>query len=166
MKLLRIGIIILIIGVTLQFATRIRGKTLSHSISMGCPRPLGPFMLEPRETTLVLKEVSPENETVTVSVVNAKSWQATQNISKAVFVASGMRKLYSVTFKINKRGLYYVVVTTSTGELADEVDMVVEQRGLAEDLFLTSIVISIMGAIIIITDRLKSFIQKKPKQKT
>jgi len=138
MKLLRIGIIILIIGVTLQFATRIRGKTLS---------------------------VSPENATVTVSVVNAKSWQATQNISKAVFIASGMRELYSATFKLDKRGLYYVVVTTSTGELADEVDMVVEQRGLAEDLFLTSIIISIIGVIIIATDRLKPFIQKKSKQK-
>lgn len=166
MKLLRIGVIILIIGVTLQFATRIRGKTLSGNIGMGYPRPLGPFMLEPRETTLVLKEVSPENETVTVSVVNAKSWQATQNISKAVFTASGMRELYSATFKLDKRGLYYVVVTTSTGELADEADMVVEQRGLAEDLFLTSIIISIIGVIIIATDRLKPFIHKKPKQKT
>lgn len=165
MKLLRIGVIILVIGVTLQFATRMRGKTLYGSIGMGCPRPLGPFLFEPRETTLVLTEVSPENETVTVSVVNVKSWRATQNISKAVFTASGMRELYSATFKINKRGLYYVVVTTSTGELADEVDMVVEQRGLAEDLFLSSIIISIIGAIIIATDRLKSFIHRKPKEK-
>jgi len=167
MKLSRIGVIVLLIGVTLLFATNIRGRTISGGGSIGRPYPLGPFMLEPRETTLVLREVSPENVTVTVFVVDAKSWQAIQNISKVtpVFTASEMKKLYSVTFRLDKRGLYYIVVTTNTGSLADEVEMAIEQRGLAGDLLTLSIAISIIGAITLIIDRLKSIIQKKQKQR-
>ena len=165
MKPLRIGALLLIIGTTLLVATMLRAKTTVAHSSVEAPGASGPYLLEPRETTVVLRDVNPQN--VTVSIVDAQSWQATRNISEVnpVFTVSRMRKLYSVTFELNTRGLYYIPVTTSTGKLADEVDMVVEQRGLAKDLLLISIIISIIGATTIATDRLKQFIQKKPKTK-
>lgn len=161
MKALRIGALLLIIGTTLLVATNLRSKSISGS--MGSSKgELGPYLLEPRETTIVLREVSPP--TVTISVIEAKSWEATKNITKVnpAFTVSGMRKTYAATFQQPTRGLYYIIVTTSTNQPANKTDISLEQRGIAQDLLTISLIIPTIGTIIIAIAQLKPYL-KKPK---
>jgi len=161
MKTLRIGVIILVIGVSLLIATVMRGKTIiatssgQQQVSQGWPH-----LLEPRHTTIVLKEVSVD--VVTIHVVHAKSWEATLNISlvTSIFTVEGMRKLYAATFKPAFRGLYYFIVTTPDGRLVDEVELRFEQAGLAQDLYVTSIVFIVVGTVAIAYNGLKLITKK------
>jgi len=168
LKSLRIGVILLLIGVTLLFATNARSTTIYASDSRsGHPGPMGPYLLEPREITIALRDVSPESETFTFSVVDKQSWEATQNLTKTAPALSieGMQRLCSVTFKLSTRGLYYIVLTASTGELADRIDITIEQKGIAEDLLAISLTVTIVGSLIITIDQLKPFIRRKPATK-
>lgn len=156
MRLLRIGMIFLVVGVSLLVATILRAKPIMMSGGYApFPDVLGPFLLEPRKTTIVLKDVSPQN--VTVAVVAAQSWRATQNISEVdpVFAASGMMKLDRLTFKVAVRGVYYIMVITNAGEFADEADLAVEQWGFAEDLLWISGVVLGVGVVMIVIDRVR-----------
>ena len=168
MKPLRIGVIILIIGTTLLFATNARGATQSTGGAVEGQHPFGPVLLEPRETTIVRRDVSPENATFTVSLVDKQSWETRLNITKVnpAFSVDGMQRLCSVTFKLGMRGLYYVVVTGSTGEPAERIDMTVEQYGIAEDLLAISLIATIVGTLIITTDQLRPVIRRKPKARS
>lgn len=160
MKLLRIGAILLTIGMTLLVATNLRAA--SQMTSTGKPIGLfGPYLLEPRETTIVLKDVTPQN--VTVAVVSAQIWHATQNISEFehVFTVSGMNKLDSITFNLNMRGLYYIVVFTTDGRLAEEVRLVVVQEGLPKDLLWISGILSSMGVIMIVIHQLRPLARRR-----
>jgi len=161
MKTLRIGIIILLIGVSLLFATNMRTKTMKISTAANAPMALGPFLLEPRQTIIVLTSETPDN--VTIHVVPSKNWEATQNISLAnpVFTASGMRRLYAVTFRLETRGVYYFVVTMPNGTLIDEPALKFEQTGLAQDLYMISITATIIGMAITTYNSLKFIIKRK-----
>jgi len=174
MKTLRIGVIILIIGVSLLIATIMRGKTII-STSFGQKQlHINPFtgnieggnphLLEPRQTTIILRSAS--GEMVTIHVVRAKSWEATLNISLAdpVFTVEGMRRLYAATFKPAVRGLYYFIVTTPDGRLVDEVELKFEQAGLAQDLYIISVAAIVIGTAVIAYNGLKQIIRKKKIQ--
>ena len=169
MKTLRIGVIILVIGVSLLIATFMRDKTIiatSRGQQQVIVDPEGniaeyiPHLLEPRHTTIVLKEVSVD--VVTIHVVHAKSWEATLNISLVtpIFTVEGMRRLYAATFKPAFRGLYYFIVTTPDGRLVDEVELRFEQAGLAQDLYATSIVFIVVGTVAITYNGLRLVTKK------
>jgi hypothetical protein len=165
LKLLRIGVILFVVGVSLLVATQLRAKSVMGEAEGGGI--LGPFLFEPRETIIVLKNSNPQN--VTVTVVPAQAWLGTEmdgdaafyNISvseaAAVFNVSGMMNLDRVTFTMPSRGMYYILVSTSAGKPVDYVDLVVEQEGVAEDLLTISAIILGVGVAIIIVDRVRSF---------
>jgi hypothetical protein len=149
MSPLRIGLIILVIGISLFFATNLRAKPIKIGVGVeGGPAAFGPYLLEPRQTIIVLLSAGSDN--VTIHVVPAKSWTATQNITLAnpIFSAQGMRRLYTVTFQPGTRGIYYFIVTTSDGKLLDEAEIKFEQTGLAQDLYLISIAAVVVGTVI------------------
>jgi hypothetical protein len=165
LKLLRIGVILFVVGVSLLVATQLRAKSVMENI--GGFGILGPFLFEPRETIIVLKDSSPQN--VTVAVVPAQAWLGTQdpsgglggaplNVSEVapVFNVSGMMNLDRVIFSMPSRGMYYILVLTSAGKPVDSVDLVVEQEGVAEDLLTISTIILGVGVAIIVVDRVKS----------
>jgi len=81
MRTLRVGIMILVIGVSLFFATLLRGKTSKGSGGVSGPTVLGPLLFEPRQTVIVLKSAS--SDVVSIHVVPAKSWEATQNVGRS-----------------------------------------------------------------------------------
>jgi len=165
MKLLRIGVILLVVGVSLLVATQLRAKSVMGPLGGGGI--LGPFLFEPRETIIVLRDSSQQN--VTVAVVPAQAWLGTedpssgfggtpQSVSEAtpVFNVSGMMNLDRVTFNMPSRGMYYIFVLTSAGKPVDSVNLVVEQDGVAEDLLTISAIILGFGVAIIIVDRVRS----------
>ena len=149
------------IGVSLFFATNLRVKTGKLGGGASEPMAFGPFLFEPRQTIIVLKNAGSDN--VSIHVVPAKSWEATQNVSLAspVFSADGMRKLYSVTFQLPTRGVYYLVATTPDGRLLDEVELAYEQTGLAQDLYMLSIAAIVIGAAITAYNGLRLFVKRK-----
>ncbi|MGD0027585.1 MAG: hypothetical protein ABSC91_01440 [Candidatus Bathyarchaeia archaeon] len=165
MKLLRIGVILFVVGVSLLVATQLRAKSvmLQDGYVGGFQRALGPYLFEPRETIIVLQDSSPQN--VTVAVVRTQAWlgtqeeggSAAQNVSRVapVFNVSGMMDLDRVTFKMPSRGVYYILVLTSAGKPVDSVDLAVEQEGVAEDLLTISAIILGVGVAIIIVDRVR-----------
>ena len=173
MKTLRIGVIILVIGISLLIATVMRGRTiiatsLGHgqlhiSPVDGSVQGCMPHLLEPRQTKIVLKEA--DVDVVTIHVVPAKSWEATLNISLVdpVFTVEGMRRLYAATFRPAVRGLYYFIVTTADGQLVDarELELKFEQSGLAQDLYIISVAFIVVGTATIAYNGLKFIIQKK-----
>lgn len=162
MRTLRVGIIILVIGVSLFFAAHLRVKTPKGSYEVsGGPTVLGPFLLEPRQTLIVLNSAS--SDVISIHVVPAKSWEATQNVSLAnpIFSADGMRKKYSVTFHLQYRGVYYFVATAPDGTLVDSAELMFEQTGLARDLYVISIAAIIVGAAIITYNISKLLIKRK-----
>jgi len=171
MKTLRIGVIILIIGMSLLTATIMRSKTIVASsfgqdevtISPADGKIHGctPHLLAPRQTTIILKEATAD--VVTIHVVPAKQWESTLNISLVdpIFTVEGMRRLYAATFKPPVRGLYYYIVTTADGQLVDEVELKFEQAGLAQDLYTISVAAIIIGIAVIAYNGLKFIIQKK-----
>ena len=174
MKTLRIGVIILVIGVSLLIATIMRGITTKRT-SFGHKDmhidPEGtivggtPHLLEPRQTIIVLKSVSSDNVTIhvaTIHVVPARSWEATQNVSLAnpVFTVEGMKRLYAATF-IPPRGIYYFIVTTPDGRLVDDVRLIIEQTGRAQDLYTISIAAIVIGIAIIAYNGLKVIVKKR-----
>jgi hypothetical protein len=165
MKLLRIGVILLVVGVSLLVATQLRAKSVMGDTGGGGI--LGPFLFEPRETIIVLKDLSSQN--VTVAVVPAQAWLGTQDPSSGVggapinvseiapvFSISGMMDLDRVIFSVPSRGIYYVLVLTSAGKPVDSVDLAVVQEGVAEDLLTISALILGVGIAIIIVDRVRS----------
>lgn len=165
MKLLRIGALILIIGISLLAATHLRIQRLLGS-SGSFDGVLGPFVLEPKETTIVLKNVSPQN--VTMFVVNALSWRRPENISsqdiskiQPVFIFTGLFKRDAVTFRIQWRGTYYIVIATSTGEPVDFAHVAFEQRGIPQDLLQISNTLTGIGIIVIAVQLLKTLIKRK-----
>lgn len=120
-----------------------------------------PHLLEPRQTTIALKEASAD--VVTIHVVPARNWEATLNISLAdpIFSVEGMRRLYAATFKPEIRGIYYFIVTTQNGTLVDAVELKFEQAGLAQDLYVTSIAAIIIGTAILAYNGLKLVVKRK-----
>jgi len=151
MKLLRVGVVVLVIGVSLLVATNLRNRSVSTG-SVGSSNGLfGPFLFEPRETIIVLLKVEP-SENLTMAVVDQHGWNPTQDISEAdsAFVLSGLRQFDAVVFRIGVRGLYYVVITTETGELMGEADLAMEQRGFAEDLLWASGALTAVGITIVV----------------
>ena len=122
-----------------------------------------PHLLEPRQTTIILKEASAN--IVTIHVVRARQWETTLNISLAtpVFSVEGMRKLYAATFKPAFRGLYYFIVTTPDGRLLDDhsVELRFEQTGLAQDLYVTSMASIVIGTVIITYNGLRLITKKR-----
>jgi hypothetical protein len=168
MKLLRIGALILIIGISLLVAThlRIQRELVSSGSFDGV---FGPFVLEPKETTIVLRDVSPQN--VTMFVVNALSWRRPENITsqdiskiQPVFTFTGLFKRDAVTLRIQWRGIYYIVIVTNTSEPVDFADIAFEQRGIPQDLLHISETLIGIGMIIIAIQPLKTLIKrKKPK---
>lgn len=161
MRMLRVGVLVLVIGVSLFFATYLRVKTGKMGAGASYPTALGPFLLEPRQTIIILNDASSDN--VSIHVVCAKIWEATQNVSLAnpVFSVDGMRRLYSVTFQLQKRGVYYFVVTTRDGRLVDEVELKFEQTGLTQDLYMTSMIAIIVGGAIAVYNVLRLLIKRK-----
>jgi len=157
MKLLRIGVVILLIGASLLVATNLRARSVSSGRVGSFNGLFGPFLFEPRKIIIVLLEVEP-SENLTMAVVNHHSWNPTQDIGEAdpAFVLSGLRQADAVVFKIGVRGLYYVVVTTETGELTGETDLAVEQRGFAEDLLWASGVLTAVGIVIVVVQWVRS----------
>lgn len=142
MKLLRIGVTVLVIGVSLLVATYVRAHTVdSGSIGMGMDAPslFGPFVFEPRTTFITLREANPK-ENLTLAVINELSWDQTQDIREVTpaFVLNGLRESDTIVFKISVRGLYYIVVMTEKGEYVNPSNLVVQQRGFAEDLLWAS----------------------------
>jgi hypothetical protein len=164
MKLLRIGVILLVVGVSLLVATELRAKSVM--VDTGGGGILGPFLFEPRETIIVLKDSSSQN--VTVAVVPAQAWLGTQgfgglggppiDVSEVapVFSVSGMMNLDRVVFSMPSRGMYYVLVLTSAGKPVDSVDLAVVQEGVAEDLLTISAITLGVGVAIIIIDRVRT----------
>lgn len=150
MKLQRIGVILLVIGVSLLVATNLRARSVSYRVGIENGLFI-PYLFEPRKTIIVLREVEP-SENLTVVVVNQQSWNPTQDISEAdpAFVFSGLRQSDAIVFKIGVRGLYYVVVTTETGELTGTTDLAVEQRGFAEDLLWVSGTLTSVGIAVVV----------------
>jgi hypothetical protein len=164
MKLLRIGVILFVVGVSLLVATQLRAKSVMGDT--GGSGIQGPFLFEPRETIIVLKDSSSQN--VTVAVVPAQAWLGTQGVGglggtppnfsevAPVFNVSGMMNLDRVTFSMPTRGMYYILVLTGAGKPVNSVDLVVEQEGVAEDLLTISAITLGVGVAIIIVDRVKS----------
>jgi len=150
-----------VIGVSLFLATHLRVKTPKESGGVSGPTVLGPLLFEPRQTVIVLKSAS--SDVVSIHVVPAKSWEATQNVSLAnpVFSADGMRRLYSVSFQLQARGVYYLVATSLDGRLLDEVELAYEQTGLAQDLYILSIAAIVIGAAITAYNGLRLFAKRK-----
>jgi len=156
MKLQRIGVFLLVVGVSFLVATNLRARSIDSRMG-SFDGVFGPYLFEPRETIVVLREVEP-SENLTVAVVNQQSWNPTQDIGEAnpAFMFSGLRQSDAVVFKIGVRGLYFVVVTTETGELTGRTDLAVEQRGYAEDLLWISGSIAATGIAIVVVDRVRS----------
>lgn len=165
MKLLRIGVILVVVGACLLVVTQLRAT--STMLDVGGGGILGPFLFEPRETSIVVKDLSQQN--VTVAVVPAQAWLGTQdptsgfggaplNVSEVapVFNVSGMMDLDRVVFSMPSRGMYYVLVLTSAGKPVDSVDLAVVQEGFAEDLLTISATVLGVGVAIIIVDRVRS----------
>jgi len=163
MKLFRVGTVILAIGMSLLVATylRVQRGTPGSGNPFGV---FGPFVFEPKETTIVLREVNPQN--ATLFVVNAQSWSSPENLTELtaqdiskiepVFTATGLGNLDAVTFKIQWRGRYYIVIATSTGEPVDDAEITFEQRGIPEDFLWISIILSGTGVVIIVIHKLKT----------
>lgn len=156
MKLLRIGVIVLVIGVSLLVATYVRSHTVDSG-SIGGAIMAGPFVFEPRTTVITLKEVDPK-ENLTLAVINELSWSQTQDIREVTpaFVLSGLRESDTIIFKISVRGLYYVVVMTEKGELVNYFDLVVQQRGFADDLLWASGTLVAVGVGIVVVQVARS----------
>jgi hypothetical protein len=166
MKLLRIGVVLFVVGVSLLVAAQLRARSVWGG-GTGGGGIQGPFLLEPRETIIVLEDLSSQN--VTVTVVPAQAWLGTQdpssglgsaplNVSEVtpVFNVSGIMNLDRVIFTMPSRGMYYILVLTSAGKPVDSVDLVVEQEGVAEDLLTISAITLGVGVAIIIVDRVRS----------
>lgn len=156
MKLLRIVVFLLVIGVSLLVATNLRARSVSSGRVGSFNGLFGPFLFEPRKIIIVLLEAEP-SENLTMAVVNQHSWNPTQDISEAdpAFVFSGLRQSDAIVFKIGVRGLYYVVVTTETGERTGTTDLAVEQRGFAEDLLWVSGTLTSVGIAVVVVQRVK-----------
>lgn len=154
MKLLRVGVIMLVIGVSLLVATYVRAHTVdSGSIGMDrdAPSLFGPFVFEPRTTFITLREANPK-ENLTLAVINELSWDQTQDIREVTpaFVLNGLRESDTIVFKISVRGLYYIVVMTEKGESVNPSNLVVQQRGFAEDLLWASGTLVAVGVGIVV----------------
>jgi len=156
MKLQRIGVVLLVVGVSFLVAINLRARSIDSRMG-SFDGVFGPYLFEPRDTIVVLREAEP-SENLTVAVVNQQSWNPTQDIGEAnpAFMFSGLRQSDAVVFKIGVRGLYFVVVTTETGERTGRTDLVVEQRGYAEDLLWISGSIAATGIAIVVVDRVRS----------
>jgi hypothetical protein len=164
MKALRFGAILLTIGISLSLATIMRNRTLSTGVQSHPIGLVGPLLLEPRETVVVLRDVSPEWN-LTLSLVNAQDWTPPQNFEEAdakalesvsTFEVTGLKKFDTVIFTVDIRGLYYVLTTISTGEFTDETELVVEQRGMANDMWWASLVLLASGIVVVIGDRVNT----------
>ena len=155
MMLSRAGVVFIVVGVSLLVAANLRARPLSLTVG-SYEGVSGPYLLEPRETIIVLKEVDPAQD-LTMAVVNAQSWRASSNISKVdpVFIIDGLRRLDAVIFQMGARGLFYIVVMTGTGELTGDTDVSVQQRGLAQDLLWISAAALGVGIVMMIVHWLR-----------
>lgn len=163
MKLLRFGVVFLVVGVSLLVATNARTRVVSTGRDDSPVGLFGPYLFEPREIIVVLRAVSPP-ENVTLAVVNQQGWNPPEDLEDVnarareadpAFVVGGLRRFDAVVFKINVRGLYYVLVTTETGEVTGDTQIVVEQRGVAEDLLWVSWVLAALGVVVVVVDRIR-----------
>jgi len=164
MKTLRVGAIFLIIGISLSLATIMRNRTLSTGVQSHPIGLFGPLLLEPRETIVVLRDVSPEWN-LTLSLVNAQDWTPPESFEEAdakalesvsTFKLTGLKKFDTVIFMVDIRGLYYILTTISTGEFTGKTELVVEQRGIANDMWWASLVLLASGIVVVIGDRAKT----------
>lgn len=162
-RLWRVGGILLVIGVSLLAATILRNRVLYSSEGSFPIGLFGPYLLEPRETVVVLREVNPA-ENVTLMLVNEQSWRPPESFDEAnacvrkavpAFEMTGLRKFDAVLFNVDMRGLYYVLVTTGTGEFTGETEVVVEQRGLAADFWWFSWAFIAVGVAAVIVDKVR-----------
>lgn len=155
MKLLRIGAIMLVIGVSLLVATYVR----AHTVDSGGGGVIitEPFVFEPRTTIITLKEVDPK-ENLTLAVINELSWSQTQDIREVTpaFVLSGLRESDTIVFKISVRGLYYILVITEKGEFVNHFYLVVAQRGFSDDLLWASGTLVAVGVGIVVVQMARS----------
>lgn len=163
MKLLRIGMILLVVGVSLWVATNARTRVVSTGRISNFLGLFGPYLFEPREIIIVLRAVTPP-ENLTLALVNGQSWSPPDEFDDAdarareadpAFEVSGLRRFDAVVFKIDVRGLYYILVTTETGEFTGETEVVVEQRGVAEDLLWASWTLIGIGVVVVVVDRVR-----------
>jgi hypothetical protein len=105
----------------------------------------GPFLLEPRETVVVLRSVDPPTH-LTLSLINQKLWNPNQNVSQTVaaFSIGNLTQSDIVIFDVPSRGLYYVVLSNETG-LSGQTSIRLDQRGFAPDLLWVSAAFSLIG---------------------
>lgn len=155
-KLFRIGMVVLVIGISFLITTHLRARVLDTGTIGNYLGFFGPFLFEPRETTLVLREAEPP-QNLTVAIVSQNSWNPERTIREAdtALLLVGLSQADAVVFKIGTRGLYWVLVMTETGELTGDTELSVEQKGLSEDLLWFSYTLIIVGITILIFQRLR-----------
>jgi hypothetical protein len=146
-NLLRIGIVTLVVGLSLMVVTNMRALPIGTGLQGSYIGMFGPFLLEPRETIVVLRSVDPPTD-LTLSVINQKFWNPNQNISQTVtaFSIGNLTQSDIVIFDVPSRGLYYVVLSNETG-LSGQTSIRLDQRGFAPDLLWVSAAFLFTGVI-------------------
>lgn len=149
MNLLRIGTVALVVGISLMTVTTMRALPIGTGVQDSYVGMFGPFLLEPRETIVVLRNVDPPTD-LTLSLINQKLWNPNQNVSQAVaaFSIGNLTQSDIVIFDVPSRGLYYVILSNETG-LSGQTSIRLDQRGFTPDLLWVSAAFLFTGAIIV-----------------
>jgi hypothetical protein len=148
-NLLRVGTVALVAGISMMIVTTMRALPIGTGVQSSYVGMFGPFLLEPRETIVVLRDVDPPTE-LTLSLIDQKLWNPNQNVSQAVtaFSIGNLMQSDTVIFDVPSRGLYYVILSNETG-LSGQTSIRLDQRGFAPDLLWVSAAILFTGVVII-----------------
>lgn len=147
MNLLRFGTVALVVGISLMIVTTMRALPIGTGVQSSYVGMFGPFLLEPRETIVVLRSVDPPTD-LTLSLINQKLWNPNQNVSQAVaaFSIGNLTQSDTVIFDVPSRGLYYVILSNETG-LSEQTSIRLDQRGFAPDLLWVSAAFLFTGVV-------------------
>lgn len=147
-KVTRIGIIILVIGISLLFVTVLRGST-----------PYGPFTAAtdslPAETWTTLSEfiLSPRNLRIEITADSAvdlyildenevKKWTTQNNVGATLTFLETTQEIFTV--EVNNRGAYTILVYNPSS-IAIPVSVSMTLHGYERDLLLASLFLIIIG---------------------
>ncbi len=166
MKLLRVGIVVMVVGVSFLVAAYLRARPVDSGYTTSGFGLIGPLLLEPRETLIALRQVDPP-ASLTLTLFWQSGFDPDRDIGKTngAFSTSGLAEFDTLVFDVPSRGQYYIVLTNETGQLTGTTGFRVEQRGFASDFLLASEITIAIGIGTIVMQVLLNFRKKRVRNK-
>src|SRR4030042_1693485 len=130
MKLLRVGFVVLVVGISMLVVAYLRARPVDSGNATSPYGLLGPFLLEPRETLIVLRQVVPPAN-LTLTLISQSGFDPNRDIGEArgAFSMSGLMQSDTIIFTVPARGLFYCVITNETGQLTGTTSIRLEAPG-------------------------------------